>query len=188
VKIEIKSFDGSLLFAGDFSAKTDAVQAAVKSGANLFGADLSGADLSGANLSRADLSGANLSRADLSGANLSGANLSRADLSGADLSGANLFGADLFGADLSGADLFGEKIARCERPFISVGPIGSRFDNLLAFLTEKGVRIRTGCFFGTEKEFEAKVSETHGDNNHAKEYTAALAMIRSHFAMWKEVK
>ena len=108
----------------------------------------------------------------------SGANLSRADLSGA----------NLYGADLSGANLYGEKIARCERPFISVGPIGSRFDNLLAFMTEKWVRIKTGCFFGTIKEFEAKVSETHGDNNHAKEYTAALAMIRSHFDMWKEVK
>jgi hypothetical protein len=143
VKIEIKSFGGSLLFKGDFSALSDAVQAAVKSGANLFGA----------NLSRANLSGADLSR-----------------------------------ADLYGADLFGEKIARCERPFISVGPIGSRFDNLLAFMTEKGARLKTGCFFGTIKEFEDKVIETHGDNNHAKEYTAALAMIRLHFDMWKEVK
>ena len=77
-------------------------------GANLFGADLSGADLSRANLSRANLSGANLSRAnlswaDLSGASLSWANLSGANLSGANLSGANLSGADLFGANLSGA-------------------------------------------------------------------------------------
>ena len=45
------------------------------------------------------------SRANLSGANLSAAYLSRADLSGADLSRANLSGADLSGANLSGADL-----------------------------------------------------------------------------------
>jgi len=49
-------------------AMQDALEAAVKSGANL-----SGANLSGANLSDADLSGANLSGANLSGANLSGA-------------------------------------------------------------------------------------------------------------------
>ena len=35
--------------------------------------------------------------ANISGANLSGANLSRANLSGADLSGANLYGANLYG-------------------------------------------------------------------------------------------
>ena len=75
--------------------------------ANLYGADLSGANLSGANLSRADLSGADLSGADLSGADLSGANLSGANLSRAELSGANLYGANLYGADLSRANLYG---------------------------------------------------------------------------------
>ena len=203
MKIQIKSIVGSLLFEGDFSSLADAVKAAFQSGANLSGADLYGADLSGANLSRADLSGANLSRADLSRADLYGADLSRANLYGADLSRANLYGADLYGADLYGADLsradlyganlyganlYGEKIAKCERPFISIGPIGSRCDNLLAFLTEKGVRIKAGCFFGTVKQFTDKLKETHNDNNHAKEYTAALAMITAHFELWKEVK
>jgi hypothetical protein len=75
-----------------------AVIEAIKSGANLIGADLSGANLSEADLSRANLSGANLSEADLSRTNLSGANLSEADLSGADLSGANLSRAYLSGA------------------------------------------------------------------------------------------
>jgi hypothetical protein len=114
-----------------FSEQTRlAVEAAIKSGANLSEADLSGAylqnaDLSGANLSEADLSGANLSyaylsdanlsEADLSGAylhnaDLSGANLSEADLSGADLIGADLQNADLSGADLRGADLQGANL------------------------------------------------------------------------------
>ena len=57
MKIEIKSFGGSLLFKGDFSALSDAVQAAVKSGADLSRAVLSGANLSGANLYGANLSG-----------------------------------------------------------------------------------------------------------------------------------
>ena len=89
MKIEIKNrWTGNILFEGDFSCLSEAVKVAVKSGADLSGANLSCADLSRANLSRADLSGANLSRAYLSGAALSCANLSGADLSGADLSGA----------------------------------------------------------------------------------------------------
>ena len=110
-------------YAGNviFKLKTDSlklcVEAAVKSGANLYGADLSGANLSGANLSRADLNGANLSGANLSGANLygadlSGANLYGADLNGADLNGANLSGADLYGANLSGANLSRANLSR----------------------------------------------------------------------------
>jgi hypothetical protein len=91
VKFEIKSrFGGSVIFSVETESWKFAVEAAVKSGANLSGADLSGADLSWADLSSADLSWADLSRADLSGANLS-----RADLSGANLSRANLYGADL---------------------------------------------------------------------------------------------
>ena len=75
---------------GEHETLRECVAAAVKSGADLFGADLSRANLSGANLSGADLSRANLSGANLSGANLSRADLSRANLFGADLSRANL--------------------------------------------------------------------------------------------------
>ena len=82
-----------------------AVQWAVKSRA-----DLSGADLSGAYLSGADLRGAYLHGANLRGANLHGANLRRADLRMADLRGADLHGADLRGANLHGAYLRGAKL------------------------------------------------------------------------------
>ena len=68
MKIEIKSrWDASVLFSVEAENFKIALEIAVKSRANLYGADLSGANLSGADLSRADLSGA-----DLSGANLSG--------------------------------------------------------------------------------------------------------------------
>jgi len=93
---EIKSrWNGEVIFKLECESFKLCVIAAVKSHANLYGADLSGANLSGA-----DLYGANLYRADLSGANLSGANLYRADLYGANLSGANLYGANLYRADL----------------------------------------------------------------------------------------
>jgi hypothetical protein len=98
MKFEIKHLDGRILFTHDGECFRDCVAAAVKSGANLFGADLYRANLSGADLYRANLYGASLYGANLSLANLSVANLSRANLSGANLSGANLYGANLSGA------------------------------------------------------------------------------------------
>jgi uncharacterized protein YjbI with pentapeptide repeats len=148
--------------------------------------DLSGANLSGANLSGANLSGANLSGANLSGANLSGAYLSGANLSGAYLSGANLSGANLSGANLSGANLSGGLKLAGTRPYFAIGPIGSRYDSLVAYITEKGLRLQAGCFFGTRDEFVAKLDAEHGDNEHGKEYRAALVMVDAHVSIWTQ--
>ena len=107
IKLQIKNrWTGSLIFEYEKEDNTikDTVLEAIKSGANLSGANLSDADLRGAYLRDADLRGAYLS-----GADLRGANLSDADLRGAYLSGAYLRGADLSDADLSGADLRGAK-------------------------------------------------------------------------------
>jgi len=94
VKIEIKHrYDGSVLFALEIGSVKLAVEAAVKSCADLRGANLGGANLGGADLRGANLGGANLRDADLRGANLGGANLRDADLRNADLRGANLGGA-----------------------------------------------------------------------------------------------
>jgi hypothetical protein len=152
-------------------------------GANLRGANLRGANLRGADLGGADLGGANLGGANLRGADLGGANLRGADLGGADLGGADLGGANLRGADLGGADLYGKKIAGA-RPFIQIGPIGSRSDYLQAFVTDRGLMIRAGCFFDTRDRFELRIVETHGDNEHAQEYRAALALIDAHAKLW----
>ena len=99
MKFEIKSWiDGGILFSIETETLKLAVEEAVKSGANLEGANLEGANLEGANLTRANLSGASLTRA-----NLTGASLTRASLYGASLSGASLSGASLEGANLEGA-------------------------------------------------------------------------------------
>jgi hypothetical protein len=155
------------------------------SGADLSGADLSGADLRGAYLRGADLRGADLRGADLSGAYISGAYISGADLRGADLRGAYISGADLSGADLSGAILKnGEKITSAKRPFISITNLGNDSRELRAFMTDKGIRLETGCFFGDVAEFKAALKEKHGKNIHAKEYTFALKLIETHFKLW----
>lgn len=79
---DIKNIDGEVIYTSASETDTikQAVEQAVKAGADLRGADLSDADLRGS---------------DLEGANLRWANLHRADLTGADLRGANLGGAKI---------------------------------------------------------------------------------------------
>ena len=130
--------------------------------------------------SGANLSGANLSGADLSGASLSGAYLSRAYLSGANLSGAYLSGANLSGANLKNK----EKLVG-KRPIFQVGPVGSRCAYFVAYITDKGLRFDAGCQRQITREvFESRLTELHGENEHAKEYRAVLALIDAHAEIW----
>ena len=201
MKHQIKHINGSVLYGADIPDDTPsgmAVRVALEqavgkraylggaylSGADLRGAYLSGAYLIGANLSGAYLSGANLSGAYLSGAYLSGANLSGANLSGANLSRANLSRANLIGANLIGANLGGGKKLIGIRPVLTIGPIGSRADYLTAYITDAGVMVKAGCFFGSLDEFSAAVAKTHGETDHAKEYEVAVLMIDAHAAIW----
>jgi hypothetical protein len=166
--IQIKSrFTAAVLFEHNCEGNNIrlTLEVATKSGADLSDADLSGADLSYANLSRADLSYANLS-----GANLSGADLSRADLSDANLSGAYL---------KNKGKLVGK------RPIFQIGPIGSRCAYFVAYVTDKGLRFDAGCQHQITREvFEERLTELHGENDHAKEYRAALALIDAHAEIW----
>ena len=155
------------------------LEKAVKDGANLRDASLLDANLRGANLPGAYLPGA-----DLRGANLTGANLGRADLRGANLRDADLRGAYLRGAYLIGAHLPGGEKLIGERPVFMTGPIGSRFDYLFAYITDKGVRLLTGCFFGDIDTFLNKLEAEHADNDHAAEYRAALVLIEKHAEIW----
>ena len=104
-------------------------------------------------------------------------------LDGAWLDGASLDGASLVGASLAGARLYNNRLVG-RRPIIQIGPIGSRSGYLVVYLTDAGVMIRAGCFFGTLDAFRAACAETHGDSIHGREYAAAIAMIESHAALW----
>jgi len=185
-KIQIKHrFTDSVLFECDAPDDLDsglhtryALEKATQAGANLVGANLARAYLVGANLVGANLVGANLDGANLVGANLARAYLARANLDGANLVGAYLARANLDGANLDGAKLIGE------RPVFQIGPIGSRCAYFVAYLTDKGIKLLAGCFFGSLDEFVAKLSEEHGDNEHAIEYRAALELIKAHSEIW----
>ena len=109
------------------------------------------------------------------------ANLTGANLTGAYLDGASLARANLDGANLDGAYLIGD------RPIMQIGPIGSRCAYLVAYLTDAGVRVRAGCFFGSLDDFRAAVAETHGESTHAREYAAAISLIETHAECWTPV-
>jgi len=152
--------------------------------ADLYGADLRCADLRSADLRSANLGDANLRSANLYGADLGDANLYGADLRSANLGDANLRSANLGDANLRSANLGDAGKLTGDRPYFAVGPIGSRQDVLAAFLTEKGVFLRAGRFFGTVEAFRDKLQGEHGDNVHAIEYRAALVLVEAHYAAW----
>jgi len=103
--------------------------------------------------------------------------LSGADLSGADLSGADLSGAYLSGAYLSGAN--GEKLTLPkDNPVLGIGPIGSRQAHMTAYNTDKGIYIKTGCYFDTIEKFKEAVHEKHKDTKHAHDYMTAIAFVK----------
>jgi len=165
--------DASLAYASLYGAN---LSRADLRDANLTGANLRDADMAYANLRDADLTGASLADADLFGVDLYGANLTGADLTGASLAYANLYGANLTGADLAGAKLAYANLG--EWTVLCIGPIGSRG----AYLTYKArpgfEEVMTGCFRGTLAQFEARVRETHGNNQYGQEYAAAIACIK----------
>ena len=58
-----------------------------------------------------------------------------------------------------------------------IGRIGSRFSFTTFFKNkDKGITVSCGCFLGTIAEFRAKVTDTHGNNKHAKMYNLAADM------------
>jgi hypothetical protein len=158
-------FTGAIIVeAGKYASIKEAVEKnrAYLSGADLSGADLSGADLSGSYLSGADLYGADLSRTNLYGAYLSGADLSGAYLSGAYLSGAN-----------------GEKLTLPkDNPVLGIGPIGSRQAHMTAYNTDKGIYIKTGCYFDTIEKFKEAVHEKHKNTKYSHDYMTAIAFVK----------
>ena len=203
-RIKIESIFGKLLFEHEAEDNTikKTLEEAVKNDAYLGGANLGGANLGdaylgdaylgdaylgGANLGDAYLGGANLGGAYLGGAYLGGAYLGGAYLGGANLGGANLGDAYLGGANLGDAYLGGANLGgewgklESVSDVLMVGPIGSRNGYTTIYHTDKGVFVTCGCFRGTLDEFAKKVEETHGDNNHARDYKALVEFAKVKF-------
>ena len=96
------------------------------------------------------------------------------------LHGADLRRADLRHADLRHADLHGALISdnyRLKDTYHHVTNIGSENGVLELYDCEEGWFIRRGCFSGSKAEFLAKVTETHGDHEHAQKYRQLIAAL-----------
>ena len=173
MKVSILSrFNASLLFEYESEENSFKItlQAAVKScadlrGANLRDADLRCADLYGADLRGANLRDADLYGADLRGANLRGANLRDADLRGANLRGADLRGANLYGANLRDADLRGANLrdadlrgANLDGEKLTKTPL--QLNNLKWFVLISDKYLRIGCQRFTIEEWKNFDDET----------------------------
>ena len=106
---------------------------------------------------------------------------------GANLDGAYLARANLYGANLARAKIKDDCTLKGDRPIIQIGPIGSRCAYFAAYITDKGLRFDAGCQRQITREvFEERLAGEHGDNIHAKEYRAALALIDVHAELWGE--
>ena len=93
--------------------------------------------------------------------------------------------ANLAGAYLDGAKIKNDCTLVGRRPIFQIGPIGSRCAYFAAYITDKGLRFDAGCQRQITREvFEARLQDSHGDNLHAKEYKAALALIDIHAELW----
>ena len=102
----------------------------------------------------------------------------KANLTGADLTGADLTRANLSRAYLTRAD--GAKLTLLKNnPMLCIGSIGSRQSYMTAYNTDKGIYIKTGCYFDTIENFKIAVHEKHKDTKHAHDYMTAIAFIKA---------
>jgi carbonic anhydrase/acetyltransferase-like protein (isoleucine patch superfamily) len=75
------------------------------------------------------------------------------------------------------ARVYGDAMVYGNADYLLIGRIGSRFSFTTFFKNkDKGITVSCGCFLGTIAEFRAKVTDTHGNNKHAKIYNLAADM------------
>ena len=75
------------------------------------------------------------------------------------------------------ARVYGDARVCDNADYLLIGRIGSRFSFTTFFKNkDKGITVSCGCFLGTIAEFRAKVTDTHGNNKHAKIYNLAADM------------
>ena len=155
--------------------------------ANLTDTNLTDTNLYGANLYGANLYGANLTRANLTRANLTRANLTRADLARADLARANLTDTNLTDTNLTDTNLTGANLTRaCGLYSVFAPHLSSRRASLFGGLGIEGgvvqLRFWAGCkMYITAETLRKHVAKTHGDNNYARQYEAAIRFIETCF-------
>lgn len=91
-------------------------------------------------------------------------------------------------AEVSGdAEVSGNAWVSGDADYICIKGLGRSNRNTTFFKTKHGVSVVCGCFSGTLEEFEAKVVETHGNSIYAKEYLAAVEVVKIHFGIAEKI-
>ena len=88
-------------------------------------------------------------------------------------------------AEVSGdARVCGDACVSGNDDYLCIKGLGSCYRNTTFYRTkDNGVSVVCGCFNGTLNEFVAKVEETHGNSKYAKEYLAAVKVVKIHFEL-----
>ena len=75
------------------------------------------------------------------------------------------------------AEVFGDA------DYATVHGFGSEYRTTTFFRTKAGeIGVRCGCFYGTLEEFRAKIKETHGETQTAKEYLMVADLMEFRFS------
>lgn len=89
-------------------------------------------------------------------------------------------------AEISGnTELFNEFVedlsfAEPNETLMTISPIGSENGELVVLRYKDGsIIVNRGCFWGTLEEFVEAINETHGSNGFAKQYMAAIELIKT---------
>ena len=78
------------------------------------------------------------------------------------------------------AEVCGDAWVCGDAHYLTVGPIGSRGGFTTFFRTKSlEIGVTCGCFRGNIQEFAKKVEETHGGNDHARRYAAAIELAKA---------
>ena len=83
-----------------------------------------------------------------------------------------------------GAQVYGDARVCGDADYLCFKGLGSCNRNTTFYKTkDNGISVVCGCFNGTLDEFVAKVKDTHGDSKYAKEYLAAVEVVKIHFEL-----
>ena len=107
------------------------------------------------------------------------------DLRGADPRGVDLYCVDLYCVDRQGAEITDSLTLIGNRPLLQIGPIGSDARVLMVWITNDGLRLQTGGFFGTVDDFMVNLNRDHTEEKHRREYLAALELAKIHYGEWQ---
>ena len=87
-------------------------------------------------------------------------------------------------AKVSGnARVFGDAEVSGDADYATASGFGSEYRTTTFFKLKDSneIGVRCGCFYGTLKEFRAKVKETHGESKKAKEYLMLADLMEYRF-------